>query len=398
MNTSFAFPALVVLFVLTATIPGGCVAHRIYNEDPSEYIQSLQVDGVAEANCDLAIIEFDDQGIFWKLDQMEDAIELIRRRNRESPRGVLVITFVHGWQNNADPNLPEGDLSRFRDRLVEIARGLDGSDVTKIDHVIGIYLGWRGATSRVPVQKLLTFWDRSRAAERVASLNMRETLLRVMSATSEKQESKCYVVGHSLGGMIVGKTLAPTLTTLLLANGRDGVRMPADLVLLQNPALDALASWQFIEFLKRSNATAKLISAGSEPLDAPGPIMVSITSDVDSATGSTYQFGRTVSSLFTTFRNDQGDSRPNQRFLARRAEGHVEYLISHRAWVEDGEIVIQRVPGAFNDTPFWIIQVTKDISKDHKDVHNPVFAKLVEHLSQLNRLFEADVHTKMFID
>ena len=93
-----------------------------------------------------------------------------------------------------------------------------------------------------------------------------------------------------MGGLIVGRTLAPSLEILLLTNGRDGVQLPADLILLQNPALDALASWQFIDFLKRSNAYVELRSSDGESFESPRPIIVSITSEVDSVTATSYPY------------------------------------------------------------------------------------------------------------
>ncbi len=369
--------------------------HQLYNKESHEYIRQILVSDHDAATYDLAIIEFDDHGVFWKLDQLEDALDLIERRNAESEHGVFVIPYIHGWQNNADPRRRSGDLVRFREELARIASEFAAAAGGTPDRLIGIYLGWRGATSRAPIRKQLTFWDRRATAERVASLNMQEALFRIMGAARTRPESKCLVVAHSMGGLVAGKTLSPSLTTLLLAEGREGVLMPADLVLLQNPALDALASWQFIDFLKRSHASLELRTSAGEKSEAPGPLIVSITSEADAATGTAYPLGRTIGTLLTAFRNDYGGSRPSQRYLATHAEGHVDYLVSHRARVENGEVVLERVPDAFNDTPFWIVQVTKDISRDHADTRNPMIAKLTDRILRLNRVYEMDVQTWM---
>jgi hypothetical protein len=198
-----------------------------------------------------------------------------------------------------------------------------------------------------------------------------------------------------MGGLIVGKTLSPSLTTLLLTESGEGVNLPADLVVLQNPALDALSSWQFIDFLKRSGARVELRSEGGTRRDAIGPAIVSITSEADTATGRAYPFGRTVSNLLTAYRKDHGDDRPSQRHLATHTEGHVEYLVSHRAWVEDDEVKLERIPGAYNDTPFWIIRVTSDISSNHSDTRNPRLRELIDRISRLNGLYDTSVQTWM---
>lgn len=371
------------------------MVHRIYNQEQQEYIQRGEVPDQEGVGYDLAIIEFDDHGSFWKLDQLEDTVNLIERRNTESKRGVFVVPFVHGWKNNADPDQRIGDLVRFREELGRIASLFAEAGSGMPDGVIGVYLGWRGATSRVPIREQLTFWDRRVTAERIVSHCLRETLFRIMGATRARPESKCFLVGHSMGGLIVGKTLSPSLITLLLTHGRGGVRMPADFVLLLNPALDALASWQFIDFLKRSNARLELRSAGGQVTRATGPIIASITSEADRATGKAYPLGRTVSSVFATFRTDHVPPLPSQRYLATHAEGHVDFLVSHQAWMEDGEVVFDRVPGAYNDTPFWIIQVSGDICRDHGDTRNPMLARLIDEISRLNRLYDADVQAWM---
>jgi len=111
-----------------------------------------------------------------------------------------------------------------------------------------------------------------------------------------------------------------------------------------------------------------------------------------------HSLGRKVTSVFTAFRTDHEHPLPSQRFLATHAEGHVDYLVSHKAWVEDGEVVFERVPGAYNDTPFWVIQVTTDICRDHGDTRNPMLARLIEQISLLSGLYETDVQTWMFAD
>ncbi len=396
MRAYFLLPALSVAFI--SLIASGCVGHRLYNAEREQYLREISVDGPEEASFDLAIIEFDDQGVFWKIDQLEDTLELIRDRNASSERGIMVLLYVHGWRNNADPDQQDGDLARFESTLTRIAGNFAQAEAPTPDRVIGVYLGWRGNKSNIPVHDKLTFWGRRATAERVASLNMRETMFSVMREAKSRDLSKCIVVGHSMGGLIVGKTLAPSMTTLLLANGDEGARIPADLVLLQNPALDGLTSWQFVDFLKRNKARAELRSSDGTHFDAPGPVVVSITSEADRATSLAYPMGRWIDTVGLAFRGKIVEGGPSQRYLATHSEGHIEFLHSHRAWVEDGELKLERVADAYNDTPFWIIQVTKDVMKDHGDTSNPVVDELVDRLLQLNRLYETDLDTWIVSD
>ncbi len=394
-----ALPLAACIVALASLASVGCVGHRLYNDEPHEYLRTLEVapgEGARTAGdvppADLAVVEFDEHGILWTRDQLDGAIELIRRRADEAKRGVLVVVFVHGWQNNADPERTKGSFVEFRRMLREAARRQHETPGRTADRVVGVYLGWRGDTSDVPLHDTLTFLNRRDAAERVASLQMVEATYRILQAAN-RPGSKCFLLGHSLGGMVVGRTVAPMITTLLLDGGGRGVRIPADLVILQNPAMDGLSAWQLVDFLKRTGARVELRGPDGEAAPADGPVIVSITSEVDRALGISYRLGQSVGSMFTTFRGDHRPGDPSQRTLATTAHGLVDELVSHRASVVDGEVVLERVPGAYNDTPFWIIRVSPEISREHGDIGNPRYEALVEQLVRLNRGYEAGVQT-----
>ena len=87
------------------------------------------------------------------------------------------------------------------------------------------------------------------------------------------------------------------------------------------------------------------------------------------------------------------DGAPSQWRLATTAHGHAAHLVSHKARIEDGELVLERVPEAYNTTPFWIVQVSEDICGGHGDIHNPRFRELVEHIVDLNHVYDASVQT-----
>ena len=97
----------------------------------------------------------------------------------------------------------------------------------------------------------------------------------------------------------------------------------------------------------------------------------------------------------TLFRQELGGGIPGQAALAERAHGQMDFLISHRASMRDGRIVLEAVPGAYNDTPFWIIQTSSDLCQDHGDIRNDRFLALVRELAELNRLYEPGIRTWM---
>lgn len=383
----------VISLLIIGSLFSGCVSNRLYNPSREQYLVSVSPPSEDTVSVDLAIIEFDEFGMLWAPEQLEAAVSLISERNAASDRGIIVVTYTHGWMNNADPDREENDLTRFRNGMQLLGQQLRAEGSPAPDHVVGVYLGWRGATNRVPLWSNLSFWSRKDAAERVASYQMRESLFRLTAAAKARPDSKVLLSGHSMGGMILARTLAPTLSSLLLASGPDGVRSPTDLMLLQNSALDGLAAFQLIEYLKRTNVQAELRYPDGRTERAPGPIITSITSEADWVTGLAYPAGQIFDNALRDFRPSIGAGLPGQGRLANRAHGHLDFLISHRARLEDGRVVLEAVPDAYNDTPFWIIQVTGEISSNHGDIYNDRFLSLVENITKLNGVYETGAET-----
>ncbi|MEM6672004.1 MAG: hypothetical protein AAF726_04130 [Planctomycetota bacterium] len=369
-----------------------CISNRAYNVEPDEYVRSEEVPG-SNVPVDFAIIEFDEFGVLWTRDQLDAAIDLVARAGAESDLGIMLIVHVHGWNQNADPDREDGALETFRSSLVDLAENLVADGPPAPQRVVGVFLGWRGATTRVPLFRESTFWARKQVAERVASYHAREAMFRLTRRAKEIEGSKVVISGHSMGGMIVGKTMGPAISSLLLAFGEQGFPMLADIVVLQNPALDALSSYQLVDFFKRIGATAELRSKDGSIQPAPGPLMVSVTSEADWVTRVAYPIGQVVGAMGASTRDDHLEGEPSQWRLITRTNGHVDGLVSHRATVVDGEVVVERVPGSMNDTPFWILSVSREISAGHEDVFGPYFMELIERLTKLNRVYDSDLQT-----
>jgi len=119
---------------------------------------NLQNSVDTENGYKIAFIEFGEQGSYQDPTQLKNALDLIQ--NTERP---LVITYVHGWQNNVESD----DVKNFESLLARLNRASAIRDVGF--HVVGVYLGWRGKLTPVPVLKELSFWNRKATAERLAS-------------------------------------------------------------------------------------------------------------------------------------------------------------------------------------------------------------------------------------
>jgi len=372
-----------------------CESSTFYNKTPEQYLTKITEVSDARVGSDLAIIEFDEFGVMWNRRQLDDTLSLIKRRNIESKSGILLITYTHGWKSNANPKDRKGDLVQFRKSIQEITNNLRKSKKSVPDHVVAVYLGWRGISSKLPVLNSITFWGRKRVAKRVASHQMREVLISMAKMAKEYPSSRVHMTGHSMGGMILSRTFTPSLTTALMLSGSEGHRFLSDLMVLKNPALDGLSTSLFINFLKENGVVAELHTAEGNVEPAPGPAIVSITAESDWVTNVAYPIGQIVGNLMTAtdFRNDTRVGMPNQRKLATNTLGHIDYLISHRAWIEDGKLMLDRVPNSYNDTPFWVIQVSDEISSGHSDVYNDRFDELVRRLIQKNRLYNTKAQT-----
>lgn len=133
-------------------------AHRI-REDASTYR--------------LYFSEFDDQG--WSFpkghtygeanQQIDVFVGELRDLIQKTDESISVVVFVHGWKHTARTD--DANVKRFRSLLesLDLVERTTGCR----RHVIGLYVGWRGAATALgdPLESL-SFYSRKNAAERVA--------------------------------------------------------------------------------------------------------------------------------------------------------------------------------------------------------------------------------------
>lgn len=372
--------------ILLALGGAGCVGLQQYNQTPQDWVRELR-DPATGATADLCIIEFDDEGEFWDIRQLRDAVALIQRRNQESPHGLVVPVFIHGWKNNADWSREKGDLRRIAREVARSAAHLQAGTDPHPDRVVGIYIGWRGDVAKGRLSRELTFWNRLLAADRVASLNLKEALYAVMHTTKLNPESKLIMYGHSMGGRILFNAMSGALIKGSTESGQAGTALPVDLVVLANPANRAVDVARFVDLLKRYRVQLVVDDPNGQPKPATGPLIASITSESDSATKRAFPFGQGFVRLFRTYREDAPPGQPSQAWLAAHTDGHTDYLLSHRAAVLDGKVVLTEVPGRYNDTPYWVIRVTPEICASHGDLANPRLNELVGQLLEMNETY-----------
>jgi hypothetical protein len=347
-----------------------------------------------ETQYTLAFIEFDDMGEFWDRTQMNEALKTIKE-TKEKTGQVIVVTFVHGWKNNASDQ--SGNVWGFRDELKDIAKLYNPVPV------IGIYIGWRGAATDVAFLKNLTFYNRRNAAIRIPGASMTEALHQIIRTTKEPphDDSVCVLIGHSFGGMVLERALTQSMVSLIndeeAKSDRNAASIPspADLIVFVNSAAPATEAKQFLGMLK-----ARHYHYQSGARDAP--FFLAITSKGDSATGFVMPLGQFPSKVTKAMREyDLCDPYehpefppgiPSQSTYYLHSTANTPALQSHEIITSDGPgdpaapcvtehsktYCIREKKDRWNDTPYWAMQMPVEIVPDHGTIFRPEFRQLLE--------------------
>lgn len=342
---------------------------------------------VPKAGFELAFVEFGEQGSYQDPTQLQNAVDLIKRTPRP-----LVITYVHGWHHGAG----SADVGKFSDWLAEISRTQLIRDSGF--HLIGVYLGWRGEATTVPVVRYLTFFSRKAAAERLASnFDCFDAIAAVSQAARESHRADgqyTVLIGHSFGGLVVERAVAHAINAEMHGHAAADRSLPADLILTVNPASDSVLSRQMI---------AALYSRHTEK---SRPFLVSFTSTADAATGTAFPLSTSLAATTKVF-NEVGvpgeEKRENERRFYTATPGHNEMLINHETvklpqtiqapggldalqtnlshnlaaevFTTDGPngtLELWHIKRTGNvDVPYWDVKVDPSIIKDHGDIWNP---------------------------
>jgi hypothetical protein len=338
------------------------------------------------AGYQIAFIEFGEQGSYQDTSQLKNATDLVRDVDRP-----LVVTYVHGWQNNARSD----DVDRFEGLLAR----LSGAHAIRAAgfNVVGVYLGWRGKLSPVPVLKELSFFNRKAAAQRIASNFDCYDAIAAISEASRKYHSGhgqyTILLGHSFGGLIVERSVAHAINAEIHGHVDTDRSLPADLIIVVNPASDSILARQMI---------AALYSRRTE---STRPFFVSITSTADDATGVAFPLGTNLAATTKAFNKvlAPGPSKlmESERKFYTSTPGHNETLINHITVKLPKTISSHGVPALETnlehnlsadvfaldglngmlelwqikrvgdvDVPYWDVKVDPSIIKNHGDLWN----------------------------
>jgi hypothetical protein len=437
----------VIVTVLGLGLLSACVGNRPYRLGgiadefyPNQKPEFEQTAVSSDRNYRLSFVEFDERGDFWDRRQLGAASRAIRK----SKKPVLLVTFIHGWHHNADDRKQSGknpgDVETFRCLLSELAV----SESVRGFQVHGVFLGWRGRLVQGPLD-YLTFLDRKGAATRVAGTPVTETIFELIRQARKAHpgRSKCVVIGHSFGALVLEKAMAQAIAGGVLAqdvqSGGQSFDAPADLILLVNSATESIYAKELSDMFARIGHR--------DSVNPNRPLLISITSESDSATGGWFPTGTFLPNLFA-HRRYHWDTRygtasheVDQHEYLTKTPGNNPRLFTHRVLPEvpppdapsTTEIALKQTrqteaciaanpafeenlrhlhgtsfatsdpnnPNQFkwwqlakidsaSRTPYWILQVPDEIIHEHSPIFTPAGRAMMAALFRISNPEDAE--------
>ncbi|WP_199911735.1 alpha/beta fold hydrolase [Dongshaea marina] len=292
----------------------------------------------------LGIIEYDDSGKLHSIAQKNAVLKEFREVIAKED--VMLITFVHGWHNTAEPD--NDNLSSFRNMLVQVSQmeSIGAKQQSrKPRKVLGLYVGWRGEALEIPVINNLTFWNRKDTAHKVGEQGVSGLLIELEDIVDHKtgSDSRLVVIGHSFGGALVYSSLEQVLLERYkqTRQSKGNVDGFGNLVVLINPAFEAI---RYSELYKLSQTDCRPYK------NSQLPKLAIITSEGDWATKYAFPFGQLFSksmvkelnqdSYYCTADGKSGEQplKIDAKSAERTTVGHFKPYLTHRlAAVSDGK-------------------------------------------------------------
>ena len=384
----------------------------------------VQVEKYTQSNFWIAHVEFDDFGTLaqpWQLDEIEKEVQSEGARSIFR-NGITTVAFVHGWHNNAERD--NGNLANFRKMIAKLATDPKNSG----RGVLGVFLSWRGETTKVPILRHLSYWSRKATAHSIGHGNLSEVLVRLKNLNlvladrkgsgfaTYYANSRLVLVGHSFGAAALYSAVADPLKTDFLQayyRGKSSAshtrRMElvtgfGDLVLLINPAFEAL-QYRIIDYHIRYNDSVDY--AATQPV-----LMMIAGSKGDSANKNLFRIGQTLGNAWRLLsrRRTETPAVPSNKTqgeqlttsvgswdafathtLAHGSDGrgtllHFAPLKADHRNVTKYLTAPNPTPSGQPLTPFMVVSVDANLIQNHSDIWRQDFGKfLVDFVSAQSR-------------
>ncbi len=327
---------------------------------------------------DLAVVEFDDQGLCHDREQMRrvaDRLDALAAADEDA----IIVVYVHGWKHDARSD--DSDLKTFAGILAQLAHYEIGQAETQTPPqrprpVLGIFAAWRGLSFYDDWRHWLenvTFWTRQAAAQRVSAGSARELFGHAHDYRRKRRRKTdravLAIVGHSFGGKIVYSALEQSL--IEAASTPAGKIAPsfADLVLLINPAIGSINYLPIKALLDERRGAAPQL-----------PVFVCATAKNDLATLCAFPVGNLFSIATQSWKG------PPEKEARWYTIGHNPSVKTHDivGATEDGKPDYElRPPVSKNkktDNPFWVVQASPEVINRHGGITLTPFLKFAADL------------------
>lgn len=261
-------------------------------------------------------VEYDDFGNAFNRAQLNETLSAASAVAR---RDGIIVVYVHGWEHNAQSG--DDDVESFYHAMQD-AQKIDLMQYKDKREVFGIYIGWRGKSSRIPGVSKLTFWERKTTAQAIGDGAVFELFRRLANERQKSPHSRLVLIGHSFGAAVTYASVFHSITSQIIddPSNANEVKLTSsdaskrwDMVVLINPAFEAMQLRSHLE-LARSR----------EYLPSQLPHLMMITTQADWATRIAFPAGRYVRSIFNKYGDDASPE------LYRTAVGHYLPYVTHQ--------------------------------------------------------------------
>jgi hypothetical protein len=318
----------------------------------------------------LAIVEFDDQGRCYRRHQMKEVADWL---SAHSGIDMIILVFVHGWKHDARSD--DGNLASFQAVMqdtVEREKEEQAKCGKASRPILGVFVGWRGMSLYgFRFLENLTFWERQDAGRKVAVGSARELFGRFRHYRNRRRDQGgaplLIIVGHSFGGMVVYSALAQSLIEAASGESSHVSTRFADLVLLVNPAFEAVRYLPIYDLLKERAEAFRIV--------AQPPVFVCATATNDRATGLAFPIGNGYCLLTESWRGIQ------ERQAMINTVGHLDWMTTHDLKTIDASPGFElRSRTTDPQQPYWVVSAAPSVINGHNGIFQVPFLKFISAL------------------
>lgn len=269
-------------------------------------------------------VEFDDFGNLFNRAQLDQTVEAA---GRVAATGGIVVVFTHGWKHNAKQN--DSNLIRFHAAMQQVRTVYRQISPWGKREILGIYVGWRGASLNLPILNNLTFWERKTTAQAVGDGAVFELFRKLANHRVVHPTSRLVLIGHSFGAAITYSSVSHSILSQIIDDPH-----PGDSTSTDGPTVNEGKRWDMVVLINPAFEAMQLrphlsLARSRRYKDNQLPHLIMITSTADWATGKTFPAGRFPRSLLNKYSVDAPAA------MYRSAVGHYIPFVTHQLAVQE---------------------------------------------------------------